>query len=347
METIKNCIEIIKSKEIIDLLIAVAIFIGFILLSSIFAKIIMKCFKIKPEKLEKKSKLYKILKCIFIISGTYISLLILSLPSNFMAVVTKIFKLILIYLVTRLVANLIRPSSKTFNKMKNTNESANEHTIRFAIKFARGIIYIIGAFIFVTELGYDLSGLVAGLGIGSVVLALAAQDLAKNLFGGFAIISDKTFVIGDTIEVNTTFGTVEDITFRTTRIRKLDNTVITMPNSILADSEIINWSKIKKRRYDCELKLSLDITQKEINNIIKKIEFELQKNTEIIKDSIRVYFSDIEKDGYKITIYLYTDIIDYDEYIKFKNDVNSQILALFEKEHVKLIYPTFDIRIVK
>lgn len=344
MKKLLDCIEYIKAKEIVEILIAVGVLVGFIILSSIFAKIIMKCFKIKSDKFTKKTKLYKISKFIWIISGTYISLLILELPSDFMAIVTKIFKLALIYGITRFCANLVRPNTKLFTKIKESEKNtSNEHTMNFAVKFIRGIIYVIGAFIFISELGYDLSGLITGLGIGSVVLALAAQDLAKNLFGGFAILSDKTFVIGDTIEVKGVYGTVEDITFRTTRIRKLDNTVITMPNSVLADSDIINWNKIQKRRYDCDLKVSLQMSQKQINDIIKKLAFELQKNKDIIKNSIRVYFSDIEKDGYNIKIYLYTNIIDYDEYIEFVNNVNSQILALLEHENVKLIYPTIQI----
>ena len=344
MKKVLDCIEYIKAKEIVEILIAVGVLVGFIILSSIFAKIIMKCFKIKSDKFTKKTKLYKISKFIWIISGTYISLIILQLPSDFMAIVTKIFKLALIYGVTRFCANLVRPNTKLFTKIKESEKNTtNEHTMNFAVKFIRGIIYVIGAFIFISELGYDLSGLITGLGIGSVVLALAAQDLAKNLFGGFAILSDKTFVIGDTIEVKGVYGTVEDITFRTTRIRKLDNTVITMPNSVLADSDIINWNKIQKRRYECDLKVSLQMSQKQINDIIKKLAFELQKNKDIIKNSIRVYFSDIEKDGYNIKIYLYTNIIDYDEYIEFVNNVNSQILALLEHENVKLIYPTIQI----
>lgn len=343
MENIKNCIEIIKSKDIIELIIAAGIFIGFILLSSLFAKLIMRCFKIKPEQLEKKSKIYKLLKFLWIISGTYISILILSLPADCTRIITKIYKLLMIYELTRLVANLIRPNTKLFAKFKSSDENKNKHTLNFAIKFIRVIIYIIGAFIFVAELGYDLSGLITGLGIGSVVIALAAQDLAKNIFGGVAILTDKTFEIGDSIEVNNTFGTVEDITFRTTRIRKLDNTIVTLPNSILADSEIINWNKLKMRRYDCDLKFSLDMTQKEINNLTQKIAFELQKNKDIMKDSARVYFSGIEKDGYKITIYLYTELVDYDQYIEFVSTINSDIIALLEREKTKLIYPTYNV----
>ena len=347
MDKLREVIEVINAKEIIDIVIALVILAVFILLRSIFAKIIMKCFRIKQEKPAKKSKIYKLLKFIWLISGIYISLLFLGLPGDFMAIISKIYKLTLIYSITRLVANLIMPSAKIFDKMKFDSESKNKYTVNFAIKFLRVIIYIIGTFVFIAELGYDLSGLITGLGIGSVVIALAAQDLAKNLFGGVAILTDKTFVIGDTIQVNNVFGVVEDITFRTTRIRQADNTIITMPNSILSDSDIINWNKVKKRRYDCDLKLSLQTSQKQINDLIKKLSFELQKNKNLIKDSIRVYFSGIERDAYNIKIYLYTEITDWDEYIEFVSNINSQVLALLEYEGIKLIHPTYDINMVK
>lgn len=101
MDKIKELVEAVKSKEMLDIIIAVSIFVVFFILSSIFAKIIMKCFKIKPDKLAKRSRLYKILKFIWDISGTYISLLTLNLPADFMQVITKIFKLILIYCTTK------------------------------------------------------------------------------------------------------------------------------------------------------------------------------------------------------------------------------------------------------
>ncbi len=343
MENIKFFIDTMKAKDIKSYIVSGGILIAFLLLSSVFAKLIMKCFKIKPEKLQSKSKVYNLIKSVINIVGIYIAILVLELPNLWSYKITKIFKLLMIYLVTRVIAQLIRPSSKIFEKFSTDKDSKNESTIIFGVKFIRAIIYIIGVFIFVAELGYDLSGIITGLGIGSVVIALAAQDFAKNLFGGVVILTDKTFIIGDIIEVNGTSGTVENITFRTTRIRKFDDSVITMPNSVLADSEIINWSKLNKRRYECTLKVGLDTKQKDINDIIKKIGFELQKNKDIIKDSFRIYFSGIESDGYKIYIYMYTDIINYDDYLDFIDGVNDSIVALMEKEQIKLIYPTFEI----
>lgn len=343
MEKILNFIDVMKSKEIKSYIVSAIILVTFFLLSSICAKIIMKCFKIKPEKLEKKSKMYKLIKFIFNVLGIYISILVLDFPESWRYGITKIFKLIMICAFTKIIAQFITPKSRLFEKFSEERDSKNESTIKFAIKFVRGVIYLIGAFIFISELGYDLSGLVTGLGIGSVVIALAAQDLAKNLFGGFAILTDKTFVIGDVIDVGGTYGTVEDITFRTTKIRKFDDSIVTMPNSVLADSEIINWSRLNKRRYECTLKVALDTKIKDINGIISKIGFELQKNNDIIKGSFRVYFSKIENDGYEIFMYMYTSAVNYDEYLDFVDGVNDSIVELLEKEKVKLIYPTYEI----
>lgn len=343
MEKILYFVDVMKTREIKSYMISVLILILFFLLSSICAKIIMKCFKIKPEKLERKSKIYKLIKFTLNVLGVYISIIVLDFPESWIYKVTKIFKLIMICLFTKIIAQFIRPSSKLFEKFSGENDSKNKSTIKFAIKFVRGIIYSIGAFIFISELGYDLSGIITGLGIGSVVIALAAQDLAKNLFGGVAILTDKTFVIGDVIDVGGTSGTVEDITFRTTRIRKYDDSIVTMPNSMLADSEIINWSRLNKRRYECTLKVGFDTSKKDINDIINKIGFELQKNEDIIKDSFRIYFSKIEKDGYEIFMYMYTSAVNYDTYLEFIDGVNDSIVELMEKENVKLVYPTYKI----
>lgn len=319
----------------------------FILFSTFFARIIIKIFNIRLEKGTKKSKVYKSSRFVFCILGVYISLRILNLPTQFMDIVNKIFKLILIFEITKIVANIIDNNSKIFNKLKENEDIKNENTIKIIIKAIRCVIYVIGVFIFIAELGYDLSGLVTGLGIGSVVIALAAQDLAKSILGGLSILLDKTFVIGDSIEVKGIFGTVEDITFRTTRIRKVDNSIIVMPNSVLVDSDIINWNKLQKRRYETKLRLSLDTTPEKVNNLCNIMQKELENMPNIINDTLRVYFSEIQQDCLLLMVYLYTSITDYDEYIKFINNLNLKILSILDKEKVKLIYPAQDINILR
>ncbi len=174
---------------------------------------------------------------------------------------------------------------------------------------------------------------------GGVIVALAAQDIAKNLFGGVAIITDKPFIVGDYIETDKYQGTVEDITFRSTRIRTNENTLVTIPNSTLSNASIINWSKLEKRRFDVSLNLPLEISSEKIESIISKLELVLSSNEDVVKDSVRINLNKIDTDGINIWIYLYTTNTVYDDYFKFKQKINDCVLKVLEAENIKLAYP--------
>lgn len=177
------------------------------------------------------------------------------------------------------------------------------------------------------------------MGYGGVIFALAAQDIAKNLFGGVAIITDKPFIVGDYIETDKYQGTVEDITFRSTRIRTSENTLVTIPNSTLSNASITNWSKLEKRRFDINLNLPLETSSEKIQDIISKLDIVLNSNEDVVKDSVRINFNKIDTDGINIWIYLYTTNTIYDDYFRFKQEINECVLKVLEAEKVKLAYP--------
>ena len=223
--------------------------------------------------------------------------------------------------------------------MKESDRFSGDQTlVNFISKIVKCIVYVIAAFLIITELGYDLSGLITGLGLGGVVIALAAQDIAKNLFGGVAIITDKPFIVGDYIETDKYQGTVEDITFRSTRIRTNENTLVTIPNSTLSNASITNWSKLEKRRFDVDLNLPLDTNSEKVENIISKLEVVLNSSEEVVKDSVKISFNKITKEGLNIWIYLYTTNTVYDDYFKFKQEINDSILKVLESEQIRLAY---------
>lgn len=338
MENIKNIIETIQSKDIAELLISVLILVVFFIFSSIFAKLLSKLFKIKNIRI-KENPIYKTLKLIFIVFGIFISVSFLQLPYSFTNIFNKIIKIILIILLTKLVADCIDPKMSLMKRIFKDYKKG-EGSIRFITKLLRGLIYTIGSFIIIAELGYDLSGIITGLGLSGVVLALAAQDIAKNLFAGFAILSDKTFIVGDYIELDKISGTIEDISFRTTRIRTMDNSLITVPNSILSDGKVINWSKNVKRKYEFNLRFKLNSNVSTLKEISNRIKFVLKTNKDIIQDNINVNFTDILDDSVVLNIYFYTNIVEYTEFLKFKSDINMIILSLLEKENIELAYPT-------
>ncbi|MCI8411838.1 MAG: mechanosensitive ion channel family protein, partial [Clostridia bacterium] len=187
---------------------------------------------------------------------------------------------------------------------------------------------------------FNLNGLVAGLGIGGVIVTLAAQDTAKNLFGGLVIFLDKPFVVGDWIEMPPFEGTVEDITFRSTRIRTFENSLVNIPNSIISNSSIINWSKMEKRRYKTNLCIQIDTPLEKLERFKLKIQEMLQEKEGILDDSIIVKFDTIADNGINILICSYTDSVDYTSYITERENINYKIMKILREENIELVYDT-------
>lgn len=185
-----------------------------------------------------------------------------------------------------------------------------------------------------------MSGLVAGLGIGGVILTLAAQDTAKNLFGGLVVFIDKPFVVGDWIQMDTFEGTVEDITFRSTRIRTFENSVVNVPNSIISNASIINWSKMEKRRYKLNLIIELDTPLEKLERFKIRVQDMLQSREAIFDDSIIVKFDTIADNGLNVLVCSYTDSVDYASYLAEKEDINYKIMKILQEENIELAYDT-------
>ena len=347
---ISNIFKKLTMENIIDIGIGLAIIVIFKILSSSFAYIIVKMFKfkIKDKKKIKQNGFYKPLRTFFVLLGVYIAAMSLKLPENIFGVITKVFRICVIILSTVGFANLFNSNSDTFSKFREKiHFNGTDTTINFFSKIAKALIYIVGAFIVISELGYDLSGLVAGLGIGTAVIALAAQDVAKSMLAGFSIISDRPFDIGDYIEVDIYKGTVEDITFRTTRIRDLNNQIVVLPNSLLTTTSIINASKREKRRYELLLTLELNTTLEKVNKLSENIKLALNTNSHVLKENIRVFFDTISANGIDLSISFYTDIVDYEAFLKFKEEINYALLQMVNEEGIELAYPSQSIYLKK
>jgi len=166
------------------------------------------------------------------------------------------------------------------------------------------------------------------------------DTLLELLFSGFTILTDKPFTIGDWIEVGEYEGSVIDITFRSTRIKALNNTVITIPNSTITSTSVINWSRLTSRRFECVLNLSLDTTSEKVRKVGKEIKLVLQNNPEVIKETVEVNLDAISHSSSDIKIFCYVKQAEFRKYIKAKQDILCSILFLVEKENIDLAYPT-------
>lgn len=347
MKQIVEYISSISSIQIVDIVVAICIIILFRIFSSNMAYAIIRMFKFKTKNKNKikESAFYNPLRIFFVILGFYIAILFLKQPlklsNEVMEVVTRIFKIVSIIAFAKGLATSFTPKSSLAKKMRIRMEKSEEDTtFDFMLKVIRMLIYVVASFIVITLLGVNLNGLVAGLGIGGVIITLAAQDTAKNLFGGLVIFLDKPFTVGDWIEMSPFEGTVEDITFRSTRVRTFENSVVNIPNSVISNSSIINWSKMEKRRYKTNLCIQLDTPLEKLERFQSRVKEMLQEREAIYDDSIIVKFDEIKDNGINILICSYTDSVDYPSYLAEKENINNKIMRILREENIELAYDT-------
>lgn len=351
MEQINQIINWIKTNItltiITNIVIAFLIYLIFRIMRNKLAYILIRMFKrkVKNKKEIKSNSFYNPLRTFFLILGIYLAIIFLKTPLNindwFMLLTNKLFRISIIILSANGIANSLTTNNKVINRLKEKmNPDVEDSMFRIILKCIRGLIYVIAGFLCITELGYDLNGLVAGLGIGSVVITLAAQDTAKNLFGGLVIFMDKPFTVGDWIEIDKYEGTVEDITFRSTRIRTFENSVVNIPNAVLANESIINWSRMEKRRNKVNLCLELDTPIEKIQKVQDRIKNMLMERDKIIDDTIIVRFDNITDNGINLLICSYTDSVDYASFLHEKEKINFKIMQILKEENVELAYDT-------
>lgn len=337
----------LTSIQIVDIIIAIGIIVFFRILSGTFSYMIIRIFKIKSKKAKeiKESAFFKPLKIFFIILGIYLAIVFLRVPlqinNQVMDIVTKIFKIVSVIEVAVGLANSFTSKTILGKKLrKSLSQKMDDTVFEFVLKVTRVLIYVIAVFLVLAILEINLTGLIAGLGLGGVIVTLAAQDTAKNLFGGVVIFIDKPFVVGDWIEMDNYEGTIEDITFRTTRIRTFENALVNIPNAIIADASVTNWSKMEKRRYKTNLCVELNTPLEKLELLKAKIEKMLQERESVYDDSIIVRFDQITDNGINILIYTYTNSVDYASYLKEVEDINIKIMKILKEQNIELAYDT-------
>ena len=347
MQQINDFFSNISAIKFADVVFAICIIVLFKLLSGSISYGIIKLLKMKVKKGReiKESAFYYPLKVFISILGFYIAIYFLKTPLNLsakvMGIVNKAFSIISIIIFARGLAKSFVPGSALVYKMiKATEKEEVDTSFNFLLKIIRFVIYVIAIFLIITELGINLNGLIAGFGITGLIVTLAAQDTAKNLFGGVVIFLDKHFVVGDWIQFDKYEGTVEDITFRSTRIRTFENSVVNVPNSVLSNTSINNWSRMEKRRFKCTLCLELDTPLEKVQRLAKRIEEMLIKHDDIIDESVIVKFESISDNGIDLLIYSYTNSVDYASFLEEKQKINFMLMKLLAEEKIELAYDT-------
>ena len=205
-------------------------------------------------------------------------------------------------------------------------------------KGIRAVIWIMGIIIGMDNLGIDITAMIAGLGIGGLALALAAQDMVKNIFGGIMIFLDKPFKIGERIQINGFDGTVEEVGLRSTRVRTLEGRLLIINNSTFSDNTVINVTAEHTRKVVLNLGMTYDTTPEK-----------MQRSMDIIKEIVLADPGMDENDtsigfnafgDFALGILLVYRINKDADILQTQTDINLEILKRFNAEGLEFAFPT-------
>lgn len=189
--------------------------------------------------------------------------------------------------------------------------------------------------------GINITALVASLGIGGLAFALAAKDAASNLFGSFSLLADKSIRIGEWIKVNGVEGTVEDIGMRTTKIRSFGKSLITVPNQIVANNPIENFSRRGVRRIKMRIGLTYSTSSEQIIKIVEEIKYMLHNHEHISqKETLLVNFESFGDSALNVFIYTFTSTANWEKYLDIREDVHLKIMHIVEENDSGFAFPS-------
>jgi MscS family membrane protein len=207
------------------------------------------------------------------------------------------------------------------------------------------ILIIIAIISWLDNLGYQVTTLIAGLGVGGIAVALAAQKSLEDMIGSIIIYSSQPVRVGDFCKFETTYGTVEEIGLRATQLRTLERTVVHIPNALFAAGMIENLTQRDKILYRTRLRLSYRDTPEQVRQVLTKIRELIEQHEFIDEENSRVRFLAFGEYAQELELYVYIKTQDFAEYLEQREDINLKIIDIVASVGVKLVIPATSIDI--
>ncbi len=212
--------------------------------------------------------------------------------------------------------------------------------IRKALRIFVFIVLIL--FIAQNIFKWNIGSLLAGLGIGGLAFALAAQDALKNVFGSIVIFADRPFQMGDRVKISGHDGIIEQVGFRSTRLRTLQGHVVTIPNAIVANTDIENIGRRPAIKRVLDVTITYDTPPEKVQRAVDILREMLDARAEhFLEDSPgRVYFSDFNAESLNLVVYYWFAPPDWWEYLAFTHEFNMELLRRYNEEGIEFAFPT-------
>lgn len=333
----------IAGNTISQYIFFIAFIAGSIMLLYLFRFIIFSRIKKFTEKTESKiddmlaDSLHKNIIPVMYFSAIYFSTGVLNISGRAEKLINYLFIILLAYYITRFVISLVIFFAERYWLVKNDTEAGRSIAVLLNMVI-RIIIWSVSILILLDNLGVKVSGLIAGLGVGGVAIAFAAQSILRDIFNYFTIFFDRPFEIGDFLVVDKLAGAVEHIGIKTTRLRSLSGEQLIFANTDLTGSRVHNYKSMRERR----IKFSFGVTYQTPARKIKLIPEEVRKIIEGIEGTRfdRAHFNKFGDSSLDFEVVYYVLSGEYLNYMDIQQIVNLKIMTLMEKMKVEFAYPT-------
>jgi len=331
-------------------LIAVGAFIVALIALRIFEFLVMKKLRkivdhtiTKFDNILLKSVERILSPSIYFLIGLYASTQFIEVP-NFMEKGIRYITLItLIYYATKGIQDMIEYGVERMAQKKGSEADAS--VTKLLNKVLKVVLWIIAFLLILSNLGYNISSLIAGLGVGGIAIAFAIQNILQDLFSSFSIYFDKPFEIGDFIIIGNDMGTVEKIGLKSTRLRTLEGEELIISNQELTKARVHNYKRMEQRRVTFSFGVTYDTPSEKLSRIPGMVKEIIDKID--LAETDRVVFTEFGDFSLKFETVYHVDTPDKTQALKIQEQINLKIKERFEENNIEMAFPTQTIQLQK
>jgi len=283
-----------------------------------------------------------------VFTGLYFSVLILALKGSVNLVALNIIQILLTFTAIRILFVVINDVALQMAGLAGETESRlDDQLIPVLRKLTKVVIAAVGIVFFMQLKGYPVTGIITGLGIGGLAFAFAAQDSIAGVFASIALFFDRPFMVGDFVQVGSVSGTIEEVGLRSTRIRTLAQTLVTIPNKEIVDSTIDNLSKRPMRRCEISLGVTYDTTAEQMRQLITSLRRMLEEDDMVECEGSNVHFTTFGDSSLNVEMIFFIKTVDYSIFLQSRQELNLKIMLIVEELGMSFAFPSTTVYLEK
>ena len=277
----------------------------------------------------------------FLVAGIYLAIVVLPVDPEMHELITIIFRGATMVVVFWGLIRLIDVAGDILADVAGRKGDSIGAFVPLMKKAVRVFVFVVGIIMVIDNLGYSVGGILAAVGLGGAAFAFAAKDSIANLYGSFALALDRPFQVGDWIQVGDRVdGDVEEVGLRSTKVRTWPKTVISIPNNVLANEMINNWSRMPKRRVKQIIGVTYETKPGEMEGLVHEFRHVLQEDPGVHQEFILVNFTEFGDSSLNILVYYFTTTTAWLEHMDVRQRVNISLMRVVEARGLSIAFPT-------